>query len=346
MSQARRPLSVRRKLMYSAAALVVVLGAVEGVFRLSSHTDDSSAHFLVPDAELLWRLDPHMTGSLATNKLGIRDTSYNAAADKKILLLGDSVSWGHAMKFVEEVYPQVLQMQLNEAGGRTVEVINAAVPGYSTFQQLKYLQMEGVKLDPDLIILQFCLNDVVERYTTVVAYGGPSSFMGVDTRQSVRGAYGRLVRHSRAVETILRWAQHQARDRQAYKVMNLAQDTLPAELEEAWALTLSELDGIRDVARSRGIDLLIAIMPYRFQFEDPQRLNQPQRVLVQYAKKNNVGAVDLLPLMAGFVRQNPKVALFQDANHLSPEGHQFVAKALAGPVSHLLDDGSGTGTKP
>ena len=46
--------------------------------------------------------------------------------------------------------------------GPRVQVVNAAVPGYGTDQQLWTLQARGQALAPDLIVLVFLLNDILE----------------------------------------------------------------------------------------------------------------------------------------------------------------------------------------
>ena len=61
--------------------------------------------------------------------------------------------------------------------------------------------------NPDLVILQFCLNDVVERYLTVARFGGDNVFLGVDTRRAGSGLFAFLLRHSRAFERFYRFSQ-------------------------------------------------------------------------------------------------------------------------------------------
>ena len=63
------------------------------------------------------------------NELGIRDTSYNKDADIKILVLGNSGSWGDRV-YMERAYPYLLEWRLNKrVPDRTYEVINSGVPG-------------------------------------------------------------------------------------------------------------------------------------------------------------------------------------------------------------------------
>ena len=53
------------------------------------------------------------------------------------------------------------------------------------------------RFEKDAIVLQFCLNDVVERYSSLAEYGGENIFLGIDTRDAVSGVHGFLLRSSR-----------------------------------------------------------------------------------------------------------------------------------------------------
>ena len=304
-----------------------------------SHQDSrrSLSGFVVQDKELGWRLQPRKKGTLATNELGFRDTAFNQNADKRILLLGDSISWGDGISDVKKVYPYLLEKMLSEKTGHTYEVINSSVPGYSTFQQLRYLQQYGIELDPDMIILQFSLNDVVERYSAFAQYGGDNVFLGVDTRKLIPGIHGRLIRNSRAYEALIRLLMSLGRNQQEYKVRKMASDQLSQDLKSAWALTLSEIEGINEIAVENGTPLMIVIAPYHFQLGRSQKTNQPQKVLLKYGRDNDIPVVDLLPHFESAYQQNRNIPLFKDANHFSIIGHFLTSLILAKSILSLFD---------
>jgi len=278
-------------------------------------------------------LNPENTGPLATNELGLRDSAYNADADINILVLGDSVAWGDGV-LMEHTFPFLLQQNCNKlAAPKTVEVINSGVPGYSTFQQLKYFELRGRALKPDLVILQFCLNDVVERYQRLARYGGDNRFLGIDTRQSISGIRGFLFRNSKAYERFSRYLQNTSRARSEYEVRKMARNQLSEELDEAWDLVTEEIDKIRRLAADRDTPFLLMIAPYRFQLSNSKGLRQPQDRLIQYAKAHFIPCVDLLP---DFVDYSSNYVLFNDENHFSLYGHQVAARALVQPVQRLL----------
>jgi len=271
------------------------------------------------------------------NELGLRDTTFNRNADVKILLLGDSVSWGDGVA-LPEAYPYLLEKELNKRKPeRTFEIINSGVPGYSTFQQLTYLKKRGLALKPNAIILQFCLNDVVERYNVLFEYGGDNIFLGVDTRGTLQGVHGWLVKHSRAYEALARMSVNFGRVKQEYDVSQLMQDNLSPELEKAWSLTLAEIDDIYQLAENNKIPILFVIAPYRVQLQNPNRTNQPQKRLGRHVRGKKLEVMDLLPDFSGVASSQKGIRLFNDANHFSVIGHQLAANRLIYPVLGFLD---------
>jgi lysophospholipase L1-like esterase len=90
------------------------------------------------------------------SSLGMRDREYaprKPAGVFRIVLLGDSItehgSWS-----------QVLEDKLNAGGGRC-EILNCGVSGWGIANYRAYLQYRGLTFEPDLVLVGFCLNDMV-----------------------------------------------------------------------------------------------------------------------------------------------------------------------------------------
>lgn len=334
-----------KKILFSFVPLLVIIFLLEIIFRIFPPYNDSGrtiSGFVIPDKDLIWRLEPRKQGSLATNELGLRDTKFKKNADIKILLLGDSISWGNGIGNLRYAFPYLLEGHLSAKNNKTYEVINASVPGYSTFQQLRYLELYGIGFKPNMIILQFCLNDVVERYSVLSEYGGDNIFLGIDTRQSISGLYGVMVRNSRTFEALMKWLVNLSRNRQEYDVKKMATDFLSEELEEAWSKTFDEIEGIRRIAALNNIPILLLITPYRFQLGEPNKMNQPQIKLLKYANSHNLKALDLLPYFSYFYEKNKNLLLYNDALHFSINGHALTATILIEPVLAMLGVASST----
>ena len=307
---------------------ILLLSFAEVIFRFfpsesSSSEDEPIIDFIEPDKELLWRLKPYSTGPLKTNELGLRDKPFKKKRDYTILVLGDSVSWGDQIHDINDPYPQRLEEKLNQVlPGYTVEVVNAGVPGYSTFQELAYLKSKGLSLKPDMILIQFCLNDVIERYETVAEYGGNDSFLGVET--TGKG----LLKYSVMAQKVIKWAQKRARANQEYTIKGLTEEKMEPHLTEAWKLTMGELKEIFTVAQKNSIPIKLVAAPYRFQLDDPQNSDLPQKRLYQIARSMGVTMIDILPPFS-VMRKDLKESLFHDENHFTYQGHEIAAHMIA-----------------
>jgi len=117
---------------------------------------------MVDDPILNWRITPNSErreGRIIYhfNSEGFRDTEHaiqNEAGRKRIIVLGDSVTVGYGVAS-EDIFSSVLQKRLNE----TVEVINISAGGLNTPQEIHLFKLEGIKYQPDIVVLNFVLND-------------------------------------------------------------------------------------------------------------------------------------------------------------------------------------------
>lgn len=105
---------------------------------------------LTGDPWLLWSLRPgdheEVGVPVHVNALGLRDRDRGEKARPRALALGDSSVYGFGVRD-EEVFTTLLEV------GGAAEFVNAAVPGYSTYQALNLLDMRGWALSPDLLVV-------------------------------------------------------------------------------------------------------------------------------------------------------------------------------------------------
>ena len=116
----------------------------------------------VDDPILNWRTIPNSEfkqgGVLYKyNSAGFRDVEH--AIEKppgitRIVVLGDSVSEGLGIQR-EYVFAHILQSQL----GKKFEVINMGVHALNTPQEVHLFEQEGLKYNPELVLVNFVLND-------------------------------------------------------------------------------------------------------------------------------------------------------------------------------------------
>ena len=309
--------------------VTLLLAAIELAFRLvlQPPPDAFLERFVEPDPDLLWRLRSAATGPLATNELGLRDTPHAARADLAVLVLGDSVAWGNGIDEVTRTFPYLLERRLGARDrGRTFEVINAGVPGYTTDQEATYLELRGLALEPDAIVVQFTPNDVIVRPPWLTRWRG---------REALRAAYGFMLEHSRAFAALARAMQRRARDQETRQVRDLFQPTWARDVEQAWARMLAHLDRIRTLAAARGIPVLLLAAPYRSQVDDPAGARHAQDRLAEYAAAHGLAYVDVLPALAALPPDAAR-ASFNDESHFSHLGHDLVADLLLVPLATTL----------
>jgi len=101
------------------------------------------------------------------NNLGFRDPRDYALAKGpetfRIVFLGDSVTFGHSSVY-EHTYPFLLEQRLKQWRPEVDwQVWNLGVPGYNTSQELSHLQEIGPQFAPDLVVVGFFENDLVDN---------------------------------------------------------------------------------------------------------------------------------------------------------------------------------------
>lgn len=113
----------------------------------------------VKDSDLFWKMLPNCGD---TNSQGFFDREFSprkAEGVFRIVCMGDSITFGFPAP-IDETYPNVLERLLERAFvGKKIEVINAGVPGYSSFQGLVLLQKKILAYQPDLLIVYYGVND-------------------------------------------------------------------------------------------------------------------------------------------------------------------------------------------
>jgi hypothetical protein len=123
------------------------------------------------DSILGWRRIPNFHGThiqgeyqveMRYNARGFRGPLYpyeRTPQTYRILILGDSYADGYSVEY-DDLFTETMQEQLKTKIKKPLEVVNSAVGGYGTDQQLLYFLIDGRRYKPDLTILLFYANDL------------------------------------------------------------------------------------------------------------------------------------------------------------------------------------------
>ena len=170
-----------RKLGYSTLVFLLFLGVAELGSRVieSQLAEDSEPgtqtgwqqeffgsvfDWHEPDPDLLWRFKANLDNPLIkTNSqhlIGEEITHDREPGSVRVLLLGDSSPVGLGLASHRQTFGEILKyiLTVGFGGRRTVEVINAAVSGYTSEQIRRFLELRGWDLKPDIVIL-YCGNN-------------------------------------------------------------------------------------------------------------------------------------------------------------------------------------------
>lgn len=162
---------------------------------------DGRAYFLRASSRpgLDYDLAPGVHGrnwgaDIEINSHGFRDREYpldKLAGTTRVVVIGDSIAFGNNMA-IADTFPKQLE-SLYAKAGRPVEVLNLAVAGYDTLEEVTFLEQTGVPLSPDVVVVGFCINDLGTHSVNLALV-------------RVLDRYGFLTRHSRVFQWLTKRA--------------------------------------------------------------------------------------------------------------------------------------------
>ena len=167
--------SIVKKVIFSILTLVCFVAISELILGISGFDSYVQNRFFVvnraldypevflKDKKLFWKLNPDQTvtsnffqgHTYRINSDGRRDKEISKKKIKpRIIALGNSCTFGWGIDS-DLIYTRRLEQILDEH----YEIINAGVPGYSSFQGRVYFESELVKLKADYVLILFGWND-------------------------------------------------------------------------------------------------------------------------------------------------------------------------------------------
>ena len=170
-------ISVGRKILFSTVIVVLMLGLCEGALRARAWMKYGSAATTVRDPMLVYDAAselfvPRPGYEITGNRIGIKINSLGFRGDEftrekapntiRIVCLGASTTFNAEVTSNHATWPHQLQEKLRATyPGVNIEVINAAVGGYTSAENLRNLKYRVIPLDPDLVIYYEANNEIV-----------------------------------------------------------------------------------------------------------------------------------------------------------------------------------------
>lgn len=253
-----------------------------------------------------------------------------AENERRILFLGDSVTYGTKVDEEACFVRRVEQLARQSNPQANVTTINASVPAYSPWHEYDLLVNEGLQTEPDLVVQVFCLNDVVGKFQ-FERFGGysrgfeppPRSFMDWS------GCYRVAQRWWAARERLDKNETWYLRSLESAE--RLLREPNAEIVQRGWKSTFADMTNIVNATRSASVPLIIVCAPHRLQLlDEPVPGPSPQSILAQYAHEHDVPFLDLLPVFRDHLMSSAtdQSVLLLNAMHFSSAGHELAAQAI------------------
>lgn len=105
----------------------------------------------------------HWLKTVRYNRWGFRERDFDPNRPPRtyrIAVIGDSLAFGQGIA-EDERFSNLIEKRLNQAGKGRYEVLNFALPGAETVDELAFLSQAATIARPDFILLQWYTNDVL-----------------------------------------------------------------------------------------------------------------------------------------------------------------------------------------
>jgi lysophospholipase L1-like esterase len=263
-------------------------------------------------------VDAKRTFPYRTNAHGLRDRDRPAKrpGTKRVLVIGDSYTWGYAIA-EEEAYPQVAERLLAQQGRVDIEVINGGIPDYNSRQERQLLEKLMPVYQPDAVYLAYVVNDAE-----------PSTAMPTPPEE--------MYRHSRS------WFLTEAGEvlnRRLFRrrVLPSAKDNVASNYLDGfedgsvkWKDSRAAIREMRDLCAAAGIPFTVLMMPdFTQAFDERYGFERIHNAVARWGRELKIPVFDLLTLFRG---EDHMAWLVPWDGHPNAAAHQRIASFLVDKI--------------
>lgn len=312
-------------------------------FYLTRETDKGKR--LVRNAQVMI-LNHSISGRdipITTNSQGFRYDQLDRekpSGEYRVLFLGDSVTLNNYLP-EEETFTRIAESRMYQAGYHNVKLINAGVEDIGLTEEIEILKEEGLSIHPDLVVVNFFLNDSRPPWGFDEELGHP----------------GWLRRHSFATEWLYKrlklseWFSHEGSvrmrwvdDQYKYKwweneedfrrlAASASYDWGAAWEHDSWKTTENRLKELKDLGAINHFRVAVVVFPVKFQLRTNFIDNYPQQQMKELAEKYEFHFLDLLPALFKAHREGLQSGLedkvYLDHAHLTTYGNEIAGEEIA-----------------
>jgi lysophospholipase L1-like esterase len=342
------------------------LGLALGATLFAAATCELAARAVFPappnptrQPQIQYRVDPEIRyttipnqrgwiddGFVTTNSLGFRgpETTLPKPPHRfRIVAIGDSVTFGFGVNDRETFCAQTEALLRERMPGVDLDVVNIAVPGFDTRQEVVLLRRTVKQLEPNLVLVGLYSNDIPDALEdgtggTTVATPRSGTNQPLQMNAAPTSWWDIQLRKSRAVYTMgraLRRFAHKGEWGMSRFTMEL--DMLEGrntpQLDEAWTRVSRQFDELRNLAAVHGFAVGVVVLPPREQVSGLYPHARYQDRVRPMAESEGFFIIDPLPALTGSPERKDHLFVAYDRNHPSGEGHRLIAQAIVDDLS-------------
>lgn len=297
------------KIAISAGSLALALLGAEAALRLKGFDPLEAA--LAGRVQLVrvssapgrgYELVPGASGEgwgtqVTVNSAGFRGADAPAREGRAcIAALGDSVTFGNDLAF-EDTWPARLESSLR-AQGREVDVLNLALGGYDTMQEVATLEDLGLRYRPTHVIVGYCVNDV-----GVVSMSMQTSFVEADRANPLYASRIAQWLHARRTERAQRRALFELNREETYA------RAFASEIDPLDAPVAARVAALREVVSSSppaDQDLATRRIPPRW-YASEARIGRLAHAFARLASLAEREGFDVTVLLIPYLEDDPGI---------------------------------------
>ena len=302
-----------KKAIVVVLSIIVIFGGTEGVMGFYTKINPEMHR---PHPTLFWELAPDLNGlsggkNVYTNSHGFRSPELPVKKPEgqyRIMILGDSSAFGFRVKNNETFGWVLMKLLRQKYPGRDIQLINAAVAGWTTHQAAAFMRERGWKYSPDIVIVAFN-NDPSSELKSDVERTPPKKLiplLKILYKSNIYLAIKKLVLNERIkkdVKSILEPEGKKSKRRVPIKDFR------------------NNFDSIIDGATDRDAKVIAVSMPLQRSGGFIMDYRNTQKKAVE---EEDFPAIDFI----GVFQKYPHEEVFMDVMHPTVKGHKIIGEKL------------------
>ncbi|MFN0074201.1 MAG: SGNH/GDSL hydrolase family protein [Chloroflexota bacterium] len=285
-----------------------------------------------PAPDWLFALKPGFQGRsegtwVTVNSQGLREADYSSRPAPnvvRLLMLGDSVTFGPGVK-PEETFTKVLERRLKYDDPSTVyEVLNAGVVGYNTIQEHTLFREVGSHYQPTVVVLTFLVNDLLDTFSIF------------DHQYEPGGRFAPIKLWLRRESHLYRLSQN-AYWQLAGDARRVGPPPEPVRPRVRLQERQAEILRLRDTVQTSGAQLFLALYPDNLQDRVSPGADGASRSvreeMLAFVTQSAIPALDLTEAIGDIRDPRARQMRLREDPHPSVQGHEAIGNALAEVVT-------------